>query len=232
MTFIVVMIASLAATGLATGLGGGSSPSPPPVDDDDSPVAAETPTGATTYDRPEKTIDATEPHKAIIETNKGNLEIELNTDAPQAVNSFAFLAGAGFHNDRFFFYVDREFVAQAGDPTCDAVGESTCRGRGGPGYTLPLEETAAGHEQWAVVAPGTATGQEVHGSQFRILLAPDSRLDGKETVFGKVVNEEGQQLLASLDDFVPCSVVQTEGCDPDPDMSSALVIKSITVQPA
>lgn len=223
------MIASLAATGLAPGLGSTGS-SQAPIVEDESPVAAETPTGLMSFDGPEKTIDASKPHKAIIETNKGNIEIDLYTDAPQAVNSFAFLAGAGFYNDSFFFYVDPEFVAQAGDPTCDAAGENTCSGAGGPGYSLPIEQTAEGHDQWAVVAPATGTGQEVHGSQFRILLAPDPRLDGKETVFGTVV--KGQEILEGLGDFVPCSVAQTDTCDPSPDMSSALVIKDIVVQPA
>jgi cyclophilin family peptidyl-prolyl cis-trans isomerase len=233
--FIVVMIASLAATGLAPGLGGSTgSNSPAPIIDEGSPVAVETPTGLDKFpDGPQKTIDATKPHVAIIATDKGNIEIALNTDAPEAVNSFAYLAGAGFYDDLVFFYVDQEFVAQAGDPTCNTTGEHICSGSGGPGYSLDVEESQRGHEQWAVVAPATATGQKVHGSQFRILLAPEPdplRLEGKETVFGTVM--EGQDILADLGNFVPCSVVETDGCDADPDMSSVLVIKSVVVQPA
>ncbi len=228
------MIVSLAATGLAPGLGSSGSSNPAPIIEDGSPVAVETPTGLDKFpDGPQKTIDASKPHVAIIETNKGNIEIALNTDTPEAVNSFAYLAGAGFYNDLVFFYVDREFVAQAGDPTCALAGENTCGGNGGPGYSLDVEESDQVHDKWAVVAPATATGQRVHGSQFRILLEPEpdlQRLAGKETVFGTVVN--GQDVLADLDNFVPCSVVDTDGCDADPDMSSVLVIKSIVVQPA
>jgi len=226
------MIASLAATGLATGLGGstGGGSSPPPIDEE-SPVPEETPTGLLTFDGPEDTIEASDPHKAIIRTDKGDIEIELATDAPEAVNNFAFLAGKGFYNDLTFFYVDKRYFAQAGDPACESSGQHLCSGHGSAGYdSLPLVEGSASHEQWAVVAPAIIEGQEVHGSQFRILFKEDPRLDGKETVFGKVVG--GQEILEGLEDFVPCSVAQTDDCDPEPDMSSALVIKEVIVEPA
>lgn len=223
------MIASLAAIGLGPTFGG-SSRRPPPPEEEQLPEATETPVGIPSFQGPEPTIDPSRPYKAIIRTDKGDIEIELFSDAPQAVNSFAFLAGQGFYNNLVFFYVDKGFVAQAGDPTCDAEGINTCIGTGGPGYTLPLEKTAEKHERWAVVAPAVIEGQEVHGSQFRILFAPDERLDGRETVFGRVV--KGQEVLESLPDFyVPCSVMETDGCDPGPDYSSTLVIKEIIVQP-
>jgi hypothetical protein len=123
------MIASLAAVGLAPGLGSTTRSSTAPlVDDDFTPLAAETPTGVQTFEGPGKTIDATKPHTATIQTNQGDIEIELNTDAPETVNSFAFLAAAGFYDDLTFFYVDQDFVAQSGDPTCDSAGENTCTG--------------------------------------------------------------------------------------------------------
>ena len=222
------MIASLGAVGLGSGFGGGSSRTLPPLVDD-SPVASATPSGLSFPDGPALTGDWTQPHKAIIKTNKGEIEIALATDAPQSVNSFAFLAGKSFYNGTIFFYVDHNFVAQAGDPTCRIDAENVCSGAGGPGYTLPVEQTQEGHEQWAVVAPATAEGQSVHGSQFRILLQPDVRLDGKETVFGKVV--KGQEILDGLPNLTPCSVVQTSGCVATPDPSSALVIEEVEVLP-
>jgi len=226
--FIVVMIASLAAVGLGPGFGGGGR-SGVPIAEEETPAPMETPTGVQTFPQgPTRAIDAAQPYKATLKTNKGNIEIQLFTDAPEAVNSFAFLAEKGFYDDTIFFYVDRNFVAQAGDPTCGVSGENACTGLGGPGYTLPVEKTREGHQQWAVVAPAITEGQEVHGSQFRILFKPDQRLDGKETVFGKVV--AGQEHLESLGNFVPCSVVKTDGCTSD--MSSALVIEEVIVQPA
>ena len=118
-TFIIVMIASLAATGLATGIGGttGGGSSPPPIDEE-TRVPEETPTGLLPFDGPEDTIDASEPHKATIRTDKGDIEIELATDAPEAVNNFAFLASHDFYDGLEFFWVKSGFTAQTGDPTC------------------------------------------------------------------------------------------------------------------
>ncbi len=233
MAFIFVMIASLAAVGLAPGIGSTSSGGNrgAPIDDDE-PLPVETPAVETFADGPLPVIDASKGHEAVITTDQGEIVIALNPDAPKAANSFAFLAGSGFYDDQVFFFVDREFVAQAGDPTCETTGENTCRGNGGPGYTLPLEATNEGHEQWAVVAPSTGVPDEVHGSQFRILFEADERLDGQETVFGKVVNEEGQQILAGLNNFVPCSVVDTAGCSEGADLSAALIIEKVIVRPA
>ncbi len=223
-------IASLAAVGLGPGLGGSSGRTGAPIEEEATPQPEETVTGVQTFQAPLRTIDPSQPHKAIVKTNKGEIEIQLVTDAPEAVNSFAFLAGSGFYNGTVFFYLNPEFVAQAGDPTCDAGGKNICTGVGGPGYSLDVEPTAEGHEQWAVVAPAVIPGQEVHGSQFRILFQPAPEQDGEETVFGKVVR--GQEILQSAGSFVPCTVAEAKGCAAQPDMASALVIEEVTVLPA
>lgn len=225
--FIIVMIASMGAVGLV-GFGGSSSNNGLDVPDQ-SGLPSATPV-VVTFSGPAATIDGTQPYVATIETNKGPIEVELVTDAPQTVNSFAFLAGKGFYNGTTFFWVDHDFFAQAGDPTCNLDEESVCSGVGGPGYTLPVEASSEPHVQWAVVAPAVTSGGEnvVHGSQFRILYQDDERLDGTETVFGKVVS--GQDILESEPTFVPCTVAGDEGCNDD--MSGALVIESVVVRPA
>ncbi len=229
--FIVVMIASLAAMGLGSfGGGGRSGTNALPIDNDD-PSAVVDPVGGNAFpDGPETVIDATQPHVATLETSLGDIRIELSTEAMAAVNSFTFLAQQGFYEGSFFFFVNSNYFAQAGDPTCNVSGESICSGLGSPGYSLPVEGAVGGHDQWAVVAPAVLEGQEVHGSQFRILLSADERLDGKETVFGMVV--DGREILEGLADFVPCSVMEVDGCVLGPDVSSALVIEEITVEPA
>lgn len=223
--FIVVMIASMAAIGLGPGLGSTSSNPPPFIDDELEPEA--TPV-TDVFTAPAPTIDTSVPHVAVLRTNRGEIEIELSTGAPQAVNSFAFLAGSGFYNGTKLFYVT-EFFAQGGDPTCHVDSVRLCTGLGGPGYTLPAEDSGLEYDRWSVVAPVLSEGvDEVHGSQFRILFAPDTRPGVKGTVFGKVV--KGQDILESLPTLVPCSVVSTEGCDPD--TSTALVIEDVIVGPA
>jgi len=225
MFFIVVMIASIAAVGLAPG-GGGNRQT---VDVDDPSVTEPTPNAALTFGAPAPTIDGTQPYIATIKTDEGDIKIQLVTDAPETVNSFAFLAGNGFYDGTAFFYVDRGFVAQAGDPGCRPDGENVCSGVGGPGYSLKLDgDTALKHEQWAVVAPTLGEGgEDVHGSQFRILFQDDPRLNGQGTVFGKVV--EGQEILEGLSDLAPCEVVTSDACDDN--LDSALVIRDVVVEP-
>ena len=227
--FIMVMIASMAAVGLGVGFGSSNTSSAPVLTDEELPDA--TPF-VQTYSEPANTIDGTKPHVAVIHTSiggeDGTIEIELATDAPSAVNSFAFLAGKGFYDGNAFFWVD-DYFAQAGDPTCNVDHGSICTGVGGPGYTLPREDNDATHGQWAVVALDLgADGDNLHGSQFRILRRDDSRLDGSETVFGVVTS--GQEILASLGSFLPCSVANSDACSED--LSSALVIETIEVRPA
>ncbi len=100
MTFIVVMILSLAAVGLAPGLGstGRGQHSGAPIDDEE-PLPVETPAAVETFaDGPPPVIDASNGHEAVITTDQGEIVIALNPDAPKAANSFAFLAGKNFYD--------------------------------------------------------------------------------------------------------------------------------------
>lgn len=211
------MIASLGAVGLGSF---GSTRQPAELTEES--LSPEPSPDIMAFEGPAPVIDATKPYTATLKTNQGDIQIRFVTDAPQAVNSFAFLAGKGFYDGLAFFYVNPDLGAVAGDPTCKGDGEGVCSGVGGPGYTLPLEKTVEGHEAWSVVIPYiTEGGQEVHGSQFRILLNDDRRRDGKETVLGKIV--QGQEIIQNLP---ACSLVNAGSCP------STLVIEDVIVQPA
>lgn len=227
--FIVLMIASMGAVGLASNVGGNDPGAPDVADVTPAPTVVDL---LSWPEGPAPVIDATKPYVATITTNKGDIIIELATDAPSAVNSFAFLAGNGFYDGTAFFYVDREYAAQAGDPDCVVDGDAFCSGTGSPDYTLPFEAGRLKHEQWSVVAPYVVPGDEVHGSQFRILFGDDSRLDGTETVFGQVVDAESRELLSSLQNFALCSQTDASDCVEGQDFSTAIVIEKVTVQPA
>ncbi len=112
------MIASMAAVGLGGSFGGGSSSRPGvPTPDEETPQATATPTEAQRFpEGPTRTIDATQPHKATLKTNKGEIEIQLFTDAPEAVNSFAFLAKNGFYDAS----LNAVFLHSAGDSRDDS----------------------------------------------------------------------------------------------------------------
>lgn len=229
MTFIVVMIASMGAIGLANP---GSSKGPG-AERDDVTAPEATPSNVQDYpDGPVPVVDASKGYVATLETNKGTIKIDLLAGAPNTVNSFAFLAGNGFYNGTAMFYVNKDYFAQGGDPSCSPDSETVCSGAAGPGYTLDVENKEAAHEEWSVVAPYVTQGQSVHGSQFRILFRSDSRLDGTETVFGKITDQASRDLLSSLDDFEPCSIVSSTACIADADMNSALVIEKVVIGPA
>jgi peptidyl-prolyl cis-trans isomerase B (cyclophilin B) len=131
--------------------------------------------------QPDMQIDVKKSYSAIINTNKGIIEIKFAPEhAPKTVNNFVFLAKEGFYDGVTFHRVIPDFVIQGGDPTGT--------GRGGPGYKF--EDELAGnplkHER-AVISMANA-GPNTNGSQFFITHSPQSHLNGKHTVFGKVVN--------------------------------------------
>ena len=128
---------------------------------------------------PEMQIDADKKYTAIIDTNRGTMELEFYPQyAPKTVNNFVFLSRQGYYNGVTFHRVISNFVIQGGDP------EGT--GRGGPGYQF--EDEVAGnplkHER-GVLSMANA-GPNTNGSQFFITHAPQPHLNGKHTVFGKV----------------------------------------------
>jgi peptidyl-prolyl cis-trans isomerase B (cyclophilin B) len=129
---------------------------------------------------PALTIDAKAVYSATIETARGTIELELfPAHAPKTVNNFAFLAGEGFYDGVSFHRVITRFMIQGGDPTGT--------GRGGPGYRFE-DETRGNplrHER-GVISMANA-GPNTNGSQFFITHEPQPHLDGKHTVFGKVV---------------------------------------------
>jgi len=144
---------------------------------------------------PAMTIDPTKSYTALIKTEKGDVTVELNAkSAPETVNNFVYLAKDGFYNGSTFFRVIADkngslaFV-QAGDPTGT--------GSGGPGYDLPVEQTADPVTAGVLaMAKPPAAGAANNGSQFYFALEAQPTLDGKNTVFGKVTH--GLEVLTGL----------------------------------
>jgi cyclophilin family peptidyl-prolyl cis-trans isomerase/protein-disulfide isomerase len=130
---------------------------------------------------PQMTIDRSKQYLATLQTVKGNIVLQLFPDkAPLAVNSFVFLARQGWFDGVTFHRVIPGFVAQAGDPSGT--------GYGGPGYAFKNEiSPELKFDQAGLLAMANA-GPDTNGSQFFITLAPTPNLDGKYTIFGKVVS--------------------------------------------
>jgi cyclophilin family peptidyl-prolyl cis-trans isomerase len=127
---------------------------------------------------------------AVITLQKGG-EIRIEffpADAPKTVENFVKLASQGFYDGQFFHRVEPGFVVQAGDPQSKTLPPGDRRvGTGGPGYTIKAEFNKRPHER-GVIAMARSSDPDSAGSQFYITLAPANFLDGKYTVFGKVVS--------------------------------------------
>jgi len=138
---------------------------------------------------PPMSIDVTKQYTATFETSRGNIVCQLFAkDAPLTVNNFAFLAGEGFYDGTVFHRVIADFMIQGGDPTGT--------GRGGPGYQFQ-DETRQNPNRHEVGALSMANaGPNTNGSQFFITHVRTEWLDGKHTVFGRVLS--GQDVVNAV----------------------------------
>ncbi len=121
---------------------------------------------------------------AIIKTNMGTIEVELFADqTPKTVENFVGLAEKGYYNGIIFHRVIKDFMLQAGDPTgTGRGGASFWGGKFEDEFVSDLKHDTPGMLSMANAGPNT------NGSQFFITLVPTPWLDGKHTVFGKVIN--------------------------------------------
>jgi cyclophilin family peptidyl-prolyl cis-trans isomerase len=123
-------------------------------------------------------------------TTKGEITIELfENEAPQSVANFLTLVKEGFYNDSPFHRVLPKFMVQGGAKTDD--------GEGGPGYTIRCECYRQDHRSHFRGSLSMAhAGRDTGNSQFFLTVAPAPHLNGKHTVFGRVI--EGMEVLADL----------------------------------
>ncbi len=115
-----------------------------------------------------------------LQTNQGFITIKLFTDsAPMHVSSTIYLTKLGYYDDLIFHRVIPGFMAQGGDPLGN--------GRGNPGFQYEGEfDGEAGHSEAGILSMANS-GPNTDGSQFFITFKPTPFLDGRHTVFGKVV---------------------------------------------
>ena len=134
-------------------------------------------------------IDPSKTYIAIMQTDKGNINIQLFADkTPNTVNNFVFLSRQGFYNGTIFHRVIADFMAQGGDPTGS--------GSGGPGYRFADEfHPSLRHDKPGVLSMANA-GQNTNGSQFFITHLATPWLDNKHSVFGQVT--DGMKVLFSI----------------------------------
>ncbi|HWT94119.1 MAG TPA: peptidylprolyl isomerase [Solirubrobacteraceae bacterium] len=131
--------------------------------------------------KPTEKLDASKTYTAVIETNCGTIEFELDVKrAPKTAASFAYLAREGFFDGLGFHRIVPGFVIQGGDP----LGT----GMGGAGYQVeeaPPEDLR--YERGVVaMAKGGAEPAGTSGSQFFIVTGDDAGLPPDYALVGKV----------------------------------------------
>ena len=156
-----------------------------------SQEAAE-PQGRKRWNRPpEMQIDPSKSYVATIKTNMGEIKVQLFAkDAPKTVNSFVFLAKNDFYDGTIFHRVINNFMIQGGDPTGT--------GTGGPGYEFEDETRGNPNRHEPFTLSMANAGPNTNGSQFFITEIATPHLDGKHTVFGRVV--AGKEVVQKISD--------------------------------
>jgi cyclophilin family peptidyl-prolyl cis-trans isomerase/protein-disulfide isomerase len=141
-------------------------------------------------------------YTATLHTEKGDIVIELYPQvAPNAVNSFIFLAQHDWFDNVTFHRVLPGFVAQSGDPSSSGYGD--------PGYYFAIEtDPDLLFDRAGLLAMANA-GPTSNGSQFFITLGPAEHLNGQFTIFGEVI--QGMEVAESL---TPRDPSQSAGLPP------------------
>jgi cyclophilin family peptidyl-prolyl cis-trans isomerase len=116
----------------------------------------------------------------VLDTSQGTIKLELLPKAaPMHVTSTIYLTRLGFYDGLTFHRVIPGFMAQGGCP----LGTGT----GGPGYTYAGEfDETAKHDRSGILSMANA-GPNTDGSQFFITFGPTPHLDGRHSVFGRIV---------------------------------------------
>ncbi|TIB16428.1 hypothetical protein E3P92_01310 [Wallemia ichthyophaga] len=118
-----------------------------------------------------------------LKTSQGDIDLELYVNhAPKTCNNFSQLVQRGYYNGVAFHRIVQDFMIQGGDPTGTGRGGTSVYGGKFEDEINPeLRFTGAGILAMANAGPNT------NGSQFFITLSPTPYLDGKHTIFGRVL---------------------------------------------
>ena len=162
-------------------------------------------------------IDKMKNTAVLITTHEGTMVIEFYPeDAPNTVHNFLELAESGYYDGIVFHRIIPGFMIQTGDPntkhpefntelTDDEIRalyndenetDRSLWGTGGPGWQIDEEFNTLKHDRGAV-SMARSQHKDTAGSQFFIVHQDSPALDGKYTVFGRLV--PGTFSLAGMD---------------------------------
>ena len=173
---------------------------------------------------PEPPVD-TQPVAVLRVRDMGEIRIALRPDvAPETVANFEKLAREHFYEGITFHRVIPDFMIQTGDPL-SRDRDPRNDGLGGPGYKIDDEVNGLHHRRGAVSMANA--GPNTGGSQFFILVGDAPHLDGKHTIFGRVIS--GMEVV---DAIVAVERDQYGRHGPPDRPMQDVVIESLTVEPA
>mmetsp|Transcript_137535 Transcript_137535/g.383575 ORF Transcript_137535/g.383575 Transcript_137535/m.383575 type:complete len:517 (+) Transcript_137535:40-1590(+) len=131
--------------------------------------------------------------RAVLRTTHGDLEVELwATECPKACRNFCQLILEGYYNDTVFHRVIRDFIIQGGDKTGTGDG---CESIYGKPYADEIHPRLKFRYRGMMGIASAGRGTKTNGSQFFITLGRAPSLDGKHTLFGKVVGQTMYNLV-------------------------------------
>lgn len=153
--------------------------------------------------------------RVIFHTPRGDINVELFPEAaPKTVANFIKLVKSDFYTDLAFHRVISGFVIQGGCPNTKEGAKGT-PGTGGPGWTIACE--TKGNPE--IHTPGSLSmahaGKDTGGSQFFLTHTDTPHLDGKHTVFGRIVDDADLKIVLAVKQGDRFSVELVEDVKPD-----------------
>ncbi|MBB4080252.1 peptidyl-prolyl cis-trans isomerase B (cyclophilin B) [Lewinella aquimaris] len=141
------------------------------------------------------------PTHAVIQTNRGDIEVMLYPETERHAANFIKLANEGFFDGTLFHRVVPGFMIQGGDPTSKGAAMDKTLGMGGPGYEID-HEIGAPHLHGALAAARTPNPEKrSSGSQFYIVtgeLQTDNSLDQIERIKGITYSEAQREAYKTV----------------------------------
>lgn len=140
----------------------------------------------------------------LISTSLGDLVVDLYCkDTPQTAKNFLKLCKMKHYNNNLFFKVEKNFIAQTGDPSATGDPGTSVYGLAygmQARYFRDEIRPHLRHNRVGLLAMSNSREHE-NGSAFYITLSPSlDFLDGKHTIFGEVAEGEGLDVLARLNE--------------------------------
>ncbi|MDV6373383.1 peptidylprolyl isomerase [Deinococcus arenicola] len=162
---------------------------------------------------------------ALIDTSRGQVLADLyEQETPVTVNNFVTLARDRYFDGIRFHRVIDGFMAQTGDPLSVDEAKKAQWGTGGPGYSFADEfRNKLTFNSEGILAMANS-GPATNGSQFFITFAPTDFLNGKHTIFGKVVT--GDDVLPKLTRTMDAQNAEVPGAEADEILSVRILTKN------